>query len=352
MWMVGEEVEEKYTSARCQALGGVIRDADEHGHPVGCHHLSSTTFKAWVADGTLDHFSMQLTSVGEAAHAGAIMALRQAAGRYQVIYSESTLTPEDPDGAGQFAWDVAMGGVMPMIYKMDIAGTPPTLLERCRHLQRFFESTDFTTLDPHDELRSAGTRYVLADPGRSYIAYALEDSGAIGLRALPAGTCQASWLDCLSGTVVEEAHTFEASGDRSFERPSGIGSQCALWVRFPEIKRAVRERRARAIASESEHRINQAPIVADRKVTAAPGKPTVIHLEVSDDDGPGPYSFTIVDGPQHGVLSGVGNDRSYTAHAGFDGTDRFVWRVHDGADYSAAVTVTIRVRNRPTATNP
>ncbi len=53
-------------------------------------------------------------------------------------------------------------------------------------VQRFFEATDFTTMAPHDELRHAGTTYVLADPGRSYIAYSSNLAGVLGLPR-PAG---------------------------------------------------------------------------------------------------------------------------------------------------------------------
>ena len=54
---------------------------------------------------------------------------------------------------------------MPMLLRMDIASTPPEALRQCRHLQSFFEATDFWTMSPHDELKHAEARYVLADPG-------------------------------------------------------------------------------------------------------------------------------------------------------------------------------------------
>ena len=39
---------------------------------------------------------------------------------------------------------------------------------------------------PHDELRHAGTKYVLADPGRSYIAYSDQSGVPLGLKSLSA----------------------------------------------------------------------------------------------------------------------------------------------------------------------
>ena len=54
-----------------------------------------------------------------------------------------------------------MGGLMPIMLHMEIAGTPVEALQQCRYLQTFFESTDFYKMASHDELRHAGTKYVL-----------------------------------------------------------------------------------------------------------------------------------------------------------------------------------------------
>ena len=48
---------------------------------------------------------------------GRIEALQKAAGRYQVIYSESTAMRTDNDGMRHHAWAVAMGGLMPMLLR-------------------------------------------------------------------------------------------------------------------------------------------------------------------------------------------------------------------------------------------
>ena len=115
IWVVGEESEERYRTGRVQAIAEVIRRADDRGHLIGNHHLSGTTFKAWQPGGALNHFSMQLSKTGDEAHAGAVEALQKAAGRYQVIYSESTAMRTDADGMRHHAWAVAMGGLMPML---------------------------------------------------------------------------------------------------------------------------------------------------------------------------------------------------------------------------------------------
>jgi hypothetical protein len=344
IWIIGEESEERYTVARVQALAEVVRNADPHGHPIGNHHLTGTTFKAWRPGGALDHFSMQLSSVGEAAHAGAILAGRQAGGRYQVIYAESTAAPKDPDGMRHFAWDVAMGGLMPMIYTMDIANTPAETLAQCRSLQRFFEATDFTTMAPHDELRHAGTTYVLADPGRSYIAYSRSLSSELGLRALPAGHCTITWLDCRSGATFIEQHQVEAADAFAFRKPVSFGDEVAAWVQFPGISPRPRRPLVGDTAALPASHINQAPAIADVNIGTQRDQPLYIQLTFSDDDGPGPYTYEIVQAPQHGQLTGEGNDRAYSPKDGFAGSDSFTWQVHDGVASSARATVRIRVR--------
>jgi hypothetical protein len=237
IWIFGEESEERYTRARVNAVAEIIRRTDRHGHLIGDHHHSGTTFKSWVPGTALNHYSMQLNLPIDDAHAGAIEALRLAAGRYQVIYSENTAMLTDVDGMRRHAWAVAMAGVMPMLLRMEIADTPVESLQQCRHLQRFFEQTDFFTMSSHDELGHDGTQYVLADPGRSYIAYANAPGVPLGLTSLPAGRCEALWVDCLAGQTARESRTLASGGDQSFSRPSATGAECAAWIRFPDVAR-------------------------------------------------------------------------------------------------------------------
>ena len=91
---------------------------------------------------------------------------------------------------------------------------------------------------------------------------------------------------------------------------------------------------------------NDAPVVNDTRITSPAGTPSSIQLSLEDDDGPGPYTFTLVRGPEHGTLMGDNNDRTYTPNAGFVGTDRFRWKVNDGIADSRVATVSITVASR------
>lgn len=343
IWNFGEESEERYTRARVNAAARIIRRADPSGHLIGDHHHSGTTFKSFDPAGALNHYSMQLNATVEAAHAGAIEARRLAAGRYQVIYSEDTAMLTDVDGMRRHAWAVALGGLMPMLLRMEIAGTPVAALQQCRHLQRFFEATDFFTMQPADELRHAGTKYVLADAGRSYLAYSDAPGVGLGLKDLPAGACEIAWVDCTTGQTHSERQTLAGRGDQTFQRPERFGAECAAWIRFPQIARTRPAPIVAAAAAPTGPRANRPPVVSDHAFTARAGAATYVQLGFTDEDGPGPYTYAIVAKPRHGSLSGDDNDRTYTPAAGFSGRDRFTWRVNDGVAESAVATVTIDI---------
>ena len=85
----------------------------------------------------------------------------------------------------------------------------------------------------HDELAHAGTEWLLADPGQSYIAYAESLGGAeLGVTGLPPGTWELLWVDCVDGTTVAETGVHVAApGDQGFPAPAGIGDECAVWIR-------------------------------------------------------------------------------------------------------------------------
>jgi len=231
IWIVGEESEEAYTHARVRAIARVIQAADEHGHLIGSHHLSGTEFKAWEEGGPLEHYSLQLGLPLGKVHKGAVEAFEKARGKYQVIYSENTQIGTDPNAMRRFAWAAAMGGTMPMILKTDIENTPVALLRQCRYLQQFFESTDFYTMSPHDDLAHGSTAWVLADPGRSAIAYAISPQGEMGLKGLPAGRYNLTWLDCVNGRRVTQTDLGHSGGNAAWQPPKEVGDEIAVWIR-------------------------------------------------------------------------------------------------------------------------
>jgi len=86
-------------------------------------------------------------------------------------------------------------------------------------------------MSPHDELKYADTKYVLAMPPVSYIAYTPQLSGKIGLKAMTAGNYEFLWFDCATGKQVTQTAVNVASGDQVWEKPSGIGKELAIYIK-------------------------------------------------------------------------------------------------------------------------
>ena len=117
-----------------------------------------------------------------------------------------------------------------MILKMDIASTAKSDLEDCGRLVRFFESTDFQQMSPHDELGFSGTQYVLARLGESYIVYASRLQGKIGLKNMQAGVYKFRWFDCASSSDVVKENVTVAGGDQNWDKPGHLGSELAVYI--------------------------------------------------------------------------------------------------------------------------
>ncbi|MHC4751108.1 MAG: hypothetical protein ACYTFW_14715 [Planctomycetota bacterium] len=166
----------------------------------------------------------------EELQAGLAKAWKQARGRYNLNMSEAADYGTGVD-ARRKSWACAMGGAYVMILEMDIATTAKSDLEDCGRLVRFFESTNFNEMSPHDELRFAGTKYVLAQPGGSYIAYAPELQGNIGLKNTRAGLYKFRWFDCVTGEEFTQENVSVVGGNQSWDKPRSIGNELAVYIR-------------------------------------------------------------------------------------------------------------------------
>jgi hypothetical protein len=88
------------------------------------------------------------------------------------------------------------------------------------------------------------------------------------------------------------------------------------------------------------------PIAENLTLSTLRNQPTLIMLAAS---GAGPLSYTIVDAPNHGTLSGTVPNLTYTPHNGFVGNDEFYFSVNDGAltSYEARVAIAV-IGTKPT----
>ncbi|WP_375773236.1 Ig-like domain-containing protein [Archangium gephyra] len=87
---------------------------------------------------------------------------------------------------------------------------------------------------------------------------------------------------------------------------------------------------------------NTAPVAQPGSATTREDTPVDVALLVSDKEG-GPFTYTVVSGPAHGVLSGTGASRTYTPAANYHGPDSFTFKANDGKEDSNVATVTLTV---------
>lgn len=88
---------------------------------------------------------------------------------------------------------------------------------------------------------------------------------------------------------------------------------------------------------------NQPPVANALVVVGDEDTPIKITLTGSDPDR-NALSFSIVNNPAHGQLTGAAPDLTYTPDRNYFGADSFTFKVNDGAADSAAATVAITIR--------
>jgi len=231
IWCIAEEYEEAFSVERVKKIAAEIRAADDYDHPIAVHKHHGLDFSEFADGLNIDQFAIQYNvDSTEDLHEAISEAFRNAAGRYNLNMSECAWHGTGA-AARKKSWACAIAGAYVMVLEMDIATTAKSDLEDCGRLVRFFESTNFYEMSPHDELGCDGTKYVLALPGDSYIAYAPELSGKIGLKNMTAGTYEFCWFDCATGKEVKQTKVKVCAGDQSWSKPHSIGDELAVYIR-------------------------------------------------------------------------------------------------------------------------
>ncbi len=230
IWCIAEEYQEALSVERVKNIAAEIRAADDYDHAIAVHKLDGLDFSEFADEPNIDQFAIQYNvKTADELHAGLVKAWRQAKGHYNLNMSEAADWGTGAESRKK-CWACAMAGAYVMILGMDIASTAKSDLEDCGRLVSFFESIDFQQFSPHDELGFAGTEYVLARPGGSYIAYASQLQGGIGLKNTAAGAYKLRWFDCATGSEVTMENVNVAGGDQSWDKPGNLGSELAVYI--------------------------------------------------------------------------------------------------------------------------
>lgn len=359
VWVIAEEYQEEYSAARISRLAAIIRAADDHVHPIGVHKNSGLDFDEFARDPNIDQFTIQYNKSNPVElHDGMVDVWQNAAQRYNLNMSEAF-----GHGTGKNArlknWAVAMGGAYVMVLGMDVINSDMNDLRDLARLKDFMEATNFDEMSPRNDLATGATEYVLARPGHSYILYSssVERGASLGVVGMSPGDYTVTYFNPVDGREVTET-VVAGGGTNSWTIPDGWRGEIALYVRpsdntgyvkldsedeVPESPSSgtIRTKEPKARREPSQ---NRAPAVRDTAIEVDRNGRITVSLTVNDPDGPGPYSFTVVNNPQHGNLSGTGNDLTYTPHDGFAGQDSLTWRASDSIATSATATIAITVR--------
>jgi hypothetical protein len=131
----------------------------------------------------------------------------------------------------RYSWAAAMAGLhnFEAQHKADRAAHEPRLRED-GYIARFMEQTDFFRMKPRSELAAGSTRWVLANPGESYIAYTFAATAPLGLKGMTPGTYNLLWLDTIDGRCVTQNGVAVAGGEAKWAKPEGMSGEVAVYI--------------------------------------------------------------------------------------------------------------------------
>lgn len=99
---------------------------------------------------------------------------------------------------------------------------------------------------------------------------------------------------------------------------------------------------ATATVSISVTSVNDTPVAQNKSVTTTEDTPVPVTLSGTDTEN-SPLTFSIINGPTKGTLSGNAPNLTYSPSPDSSGADSFTYRVNDGLANSTAATVSISV---------
>jgi hypothetical protein len=226
---------------RMRNLASLVKEYDDNKHLVGVHHNVGNPM-LYPNDKQIDIYVQQAdTQVKEnknsldSLHASAVSGFDKEH-RYNYFMGEAydwhhdLMKRLDRTMLRKNYYAIALAGGHTAVLGMFTDADPTKeMLGDMRRISRFFESTNFNEMEPNDQLAYGGSRWVLAKPGSSYIAYS-DDSKTIGIKGMEAGIYNLVWFDPVDGKKIHKSNVKVEAGDQSFGKPA-IGPEVLLWIR-------------------------------------------------------------------------------------------------------------------------
>lgn len=246
IWGIEESVN-KLPRARLKhfmKLSELIAKVDNHNHPIMHSFVTPDTSErdigrdyVFPSDFNSDPHTRLVTWLhvlphGEdydAQHEAYLKWSRVGSGRFVVVKNETEKFPRTEPQSRIYQWSCAMTGMHALEAGHDVLRRQK-LLPADGLIARFMEQTDFHTMKPTDTLAAGSTKWVLANPGRSYIAYTYDYKRAMGIRNMTAGYYTLMWFDAVMGQTVTRNNVFITMGDAEWQKPDSMGKEIALYI--------------------------------------------------------------------------------------------------------------------------
>jgi hypothetical protein len=249
IWSVNETANKTYPSGyvpRWKKIAARIRSIDTFLHPISIgivpetdpNVTPNTGMSQYVDDPNFDQVLLQHyqpTSVDDM-YNKILAQWNAASGRINLMLGQAWPVNNGADGRKK-NWATAMAGAYVIqAYGQagrvwDILKSPDADLNALGLIDNFFRAIpSLNKMTPRNDLKYGTTKFVLAVPGQSYVAYSDVASANLGVRGLTSGTYNLKWLDTVDGSTVLQNGVPVASPAKAFARPSSIQAEAALYI--------------------------------------------------------------------------------------------------------------------------
>ena len=166
----------------------------------------------------------------EAQHRAYLKYSRIDSNRFIAMKNETERFPRTEPQSRIYQWSCAMTGMHALEAGHDVIRRQK-LLAADGYIAKFMEQTDFHQMTSRDDLAAGSTRWVLANPGNSYIAYTYDYSEPMGIKSMTAGTYDLTWFDTVGGDTVIQTGISVTSVNATWNKPDSMSNEIALYIR-------------------------------------------------------------------------------------------------------------------------